>query len=383
MKKVLCIVLVCVLWALAMSGALAEEAVSPYDQQETIKIGCVYPLTGSKILQGDYTGMGANLAVKQINEAGGLLGKQVELVVEDEGDDQQTTINSYLKLATRDDISAIVHTSITAYVLASAPYVVQYQIPTLQMSSGEECTIAGEPYMWQTRMSDHYQGTLLARYAVTELGMQKPAIVYISNTFGQGWSAFAEEALREEFGIEPTGMFAYNDGEQQYTGIFTQALASGCDGLIVIADPATAMLITSQIHTMEIDLPMIGSAGFTNAFVIDADPEAAEGWYAVTDWTDKVDSPASQAYVEAFEAEYGVTPENMSVYGYDSINIIAEAIRIAGSADPAAIQEALFEVDIDGAMARLSPNEHRSFSSQLYVAKIESGTPNIVGVIDR
>lgn len=381
MKKI--IALFVAIMMLMLCTGFAEEAVSPYDQQETIKIGCVYPLTGSKILQGDYTGMGANLAVKQINEAGGLLGKKVELVVEDEGDDQQTTINSYLKLATRDDISAIVHTSITAYVLASAPYVIQYQIPTLQMSSGEACTIAGEPYMWQTRMSDHYQGTLLARYAVTELGMKNPAIVYISNTFGQGWSAFCEEALKEEFGIEPAGMFAYNDGEQQYTGIFTQALATGCDGLIVIADPATAMLITSQIHTMEIDLPMIGSAGFTNAFVIDADPEAAEGWYAVTDWTDKVDSPASQAYVEAFMAEYGQVPENMSVYGYDSVNAIAEAIRIAGSADPAAIQEALYQVDIEGAMARLTPNEHRSLSSQLYVAKIEDGSANIIGKIDR
>jgi len=381
MKRIIAILVAIMMFVFCIG--FAEEAVSPYDQQETIKIGCVYPLTGSKILQGDYTGMGANLAVKQINEAGGLLGKKVELDVEDEGDDQQTTINSYLKLATRDDISAIVHTSITAYVLASAPYVIQYQIPTLQMSSGEACTIAGEPYMWQTRMSDHYQGTLLARYAVTELGMKNPAIVYISNTFGQGWSSFCVEALKEEFGIEPAGMFAYNDGEQQYTGIFTQALATGCDGLIVIADPATAMLITSQIHTMEIDLPMIGSAGFTNAFVIDADPEAAEGWYAVTDWTDKVDSPASKAYVDAFIAEYGQVPENMSVYGYDSVNAIAEAIRIAGSADPAAIQEALFQVDFDGAMARLTPNEHRSLSSQLYVAKIEDGSANIIGAIDR
>ncbi len=378
MKKILAVVI-----ALTMVFALSSACFAGIDDQETIKIGCVYPLTGSKILQGDYTGMGANLAVKEINEAGGLLGKKVELVVEDEGDDQQTTLNSYLKLATRDDISAIVHTSITAYVLASAPYVVQYMIPTLQMSSGEACTVAGEPYMWQTRMSDHYQGTLLARYAVTELGMKKPAIVYISNTFGQGWSGFAEQALKEEFGIEPSGMFAFNDGEQQYAGIFTQALASGCDGLIVIADPATAMLITNQVHTMEIDLPKIGSAGFTNAFVIDADPEAAEGWYAVTDWTDKVDSEASKAYVEAFKAEYGVTPENMSIYGYDSVKLIAEAIRIAGSAEPAAIQEALYKVDIAGAMSREYPNENRSFSSQLYVAKIEDGSANIIGFIDR
>ena len=128
MKKIVAVVVI-----LTMVFALSSSCFAAIDDQETIKIGCVYPLTGSKILQGDYTGMGANLAVKEINEAGGLLGKKVELVVEDEGDDQQTTLNSYLKLATRDDISAIVHTSITAYVLASAPYVVQYQIPTLQI----------------------------------------------------------------------------------------------------------------------------------------------------------------------------------------------------------------------------------------------------------
>ena len=159
---------------------------STYDQAETIKLGVVCARTGSKTLQGDFIYQATTMAVDEINANGGILGKQVELIVEDEIETQQDAINAVNKLLSRGDISGFFGCMSSTNCIAVSPMVLEAKVPFMAGVSSYNLIKENNPYMWQARLTDDKTGVLFAKAAIEILGMENPAVLYITGSFGQG-----------------------------------------------------------------------------------------------------------------------------------------------------------------------------------------------------
>lgn len=332
----------------------SEEAVETADAEGgTIVFGVGATLTGNNALNGEYVKNGAQLAADQLNAEGGVLGKQVELVFADEGDDQQTAINACQKLLATENLSGFFAGLSSSYALAMIPYVNEAQIPFMVGGSSANVRAEQSEYTWQPRLLDVNSANVMAKAAVESLEMKNPAILYVNESFGISCYEGVEESLKEEYGIEPAIVISYNANETQFSNMLSQVLSSGADGLIAITTvPMDAATIMSQTADMGFDIPCLGSSGFSNSSARTTAGEKSNGWYCVTDYSPSCIHKSGIAFNDAYVAAYGEASDISAADSYDAIMLLAKAAEEAGSAEPAAINEALANISAyDGALS--------------------------------
>ena len=364
------------------ASSSGSDNVSPYDQAATIKFGMIAAKTGSVAVSGDYYIECARLAVKHINESGGLLGKQVELVEIDEGESQQDSVNAVLKLLARGDISAYYQGLISTNVVAVSELDREYKIPHITGGASLGVVEDNNPYQWHYRQTDDLSGPWYANTLVEMFGVKNPCIVHKTDTYGQGLADSAVASFKELYDITIEDIYTFNIGEKQFNPIVTQIAAGGNDCLMYFGDVNEGALLMKSVASMGLDIICIGSASVAHSTTIAAAEGAAEGWYSCADWSIEVDTPESKKFCEDYEKEFGRVP---TVSGpYDAFMIVAEAIRMAGSADPAAINEQLGNIkDYPGVTSLMSPNEHHSMAVSRYLTKNTEGIPKIMAIINR
>lgn len=377
--KTLALVLVTsLLLAVAATGALA----SAYDGEDTIKIGGAYQLSGVNVFQGDIVREGAMLAIEELNAKGGVLGRQLELVEEDAGETTQDTVTATTKLLERKDVSMILGCLSSSYNIAVSEVIREYQVPLFAMGSSANVWKENNEYIWQIRVTDNYGAKVMTKAAVETLGMQKPALFYCTNSFGQGIADGVKEALKADYQLEPATEVTFAVGETNFSALLTQLLASDCDGIISVSDGDESSLIMKQVYSMGVDLPCMGSAAYGTIMNMEnAGLDAAEGWYTVSDWSAELESDRSKEFLSAWANKYGdKQPLQQNLYSYDAVYLFADAVERAGSADPVAVNAALAEVkDYEGAMSLYTPDENRSFATtQLLCVNQPDGSVAIV-----
>lgn len=362
-------------------GGVSTE--SPYDQRDTVRVGLVCSRTGNKKVNGDFIFEAATLAVEEINAAGGVLGKQVELVVEDEMETQQDAINAVNRLLSNGDITALAGCVVSTNAIAVSPSIAQYQVPMLAMGSSYHIVEEENPFMWQTRVTDDKVGELFADAAVNFLGMKNPAILNSTDSFGQGLADSTMAAL-EKMGIEPAIVVKFNVGEKQFVPFLTQIVNSGADG--VIASASESALIMTQVYDMGLmeDLTFIGSGGFIGSWGRATAGEAANGWYGCNDWADNVQREEGIRFTEAYKERWGRDIVDMvAAASYDSIHLICEAIEIAGTADPIKVNDALGQIkDHPGALCTQTAQESHSFGTQYLLVQTRDGAATAIDTLD-
>ena len=340
----------------------AEEAPAA-EAAEPIIFGVGATLTGNNALNGEYVKNGAQLAADQINANGGLLGRPVELIVADEGEDQQTAINACQKILATENLSGMFGGLSSSYAMAMLPYVADAQIPF--MVGGSSAAVRDEQceFAWQPRLLDVYSAQVMAKAYVETLGLSNPAILYVNESFGISCYEGVEKNLKEKYDIEPAIVISYNANETQFSNMLSQILASGADGLIAITTvPMDAATIMSQTSDMGFDIPCIGSSGFSNYSARTTAAEKSNGWYCVTDFSPNSVHASGIAFNEAYEAAYGAASDISAAAAYDAIMILGLAVEAAGSAEPDAINAELETVGgYDGALSegmKCDPETH-------------------------
>jgi branched-chain amino acid transport system substrate-binding protein len=312
------------------------------------------------------------MAVARFNREGGILGRKVELIEVDEAGaagGQQDSVNATIKLLSRGDISIFYQGANSTNAIAVSPTVREYKIP--HMAGGSSIGIYEEnnPWVWQVRMIDDQQAYMLTKAAIDIVGMKNPAILYITSTFGQGLERQIVAEL-EKRGITPAGIFSYSESEKQFAPLIAQVMASGCDGLIGIAEFAEAALIEQEMEDRGI--PCVGCNNFITVNNMALAGDAALGWYSIADWTTEVDTPESKAFVKEYMETWEREPDMTSAIAYDCFLLMRKAIEIAGSADPVKINEALATIkDFPGVSSKLAVDERRNFGSAQYLVVVE------------
>ena len=354
----------------------------------TVKIGLVTAVTGSNSLVGEEATEAANLAISEINAAGGVNGQQLELVITDEVDNLEMSVLATQELLSNDGVSAIVGSMYSAYCIAAMPSVAEVGMPYLSMGGSVGVSEEQNPYTWQVRPLDSALGVILADFAVNTLGCSKPAIMHSTQ------STFASEAEHliaafEDNGVEITdaNVFAFPEEESNYSPYISQVMAGDFDCLIALANQAPAAVICQQVQAAGLTsdmMPLIGSASFCSSVCLSNAGEAANGWYSVTDWIPGGYNETGAAFEEAYlEANPHRTSSDLaSACVYDGIYVIAEAMRLAGTnTDREAINEAMKEIDFEGCISDFSYYDDHSFANTMNVTQNVDGVVTAVDVI--
>lgn len=327
--------------ALAVLGLLSAPSLA----EEPIKIGALYNVTGGMSSLDGPSLRGAELAAKQINADGGLLGRPIEIIAIDTRTDQQETAKAAQRVLS-DDIVAGIGMSDTTFVMAAAPLFQEESIPfvTSGATHPELPAWVGD-HMFMTPFGDDDQSYAIADYAYDTLGMRNVAVwTDQSMDFTKALSKFFIERFEERGGtisLQDSFMIGDTDFSAQIARL--KDMDPAPDAVFISAIPTEAGLSVKQIREAGMSLPIVSGDGFdTDLVSTTPGPELANDVYFSTHTYRADDRPEVLAFVKAYKEEYGVDPENaFAPLGYDALMLVANAIERAGSAEPGDIRDAL------------------------------------------
>lgn len=330
------IIAICVASALMMGSALAQDA---------IKIGALYNLTGGMSSLDGPSLKGAQLAVKQINAGGGLLGKQIELIAPDGKTDQQETAKAAQRVLSEGVIAGIGQSD-TTFVMAGAPLFQEKGIPfvTSGATHPELPQWVGN-FMFMTPFGDDDQSFAIADYTFDKLKVKRVA-VWTDNSmdFTKALSKFFIQRFKERGG-EVVGEDAFMMGDTNFSAQIARLAAFDPkpDAVFISAIPSEAGLSVKQIREQGIKMPIVSGDGFDTELVASVPgPELANDVYFSTHTYRGDDRPEVTKFIADYKAEYGIDPENaFAPLGYDALMLVADAVKRANSAEPAKIRDAL------------------------------------------
>src|SRR5512140_242955 len=313
-------------------------------QSATIKIGMCAPVTGPAAEAGRYAQIGARLALDAVNKAGGVLGKQVELIVEDDQTTNPGIVLAFSKLASQTDIVAFLGSIRSTQVHAMAPDVLKVGKPVMIGGTDPTLTHMGNQWLFRCRPNDSYSGAVIAEYGVKALGKKKWAVLHSTDAFGTAGGKALADALGKLPGASVALDQGYANQSQDFTPVVLAIKQSGAD---VIGSYFTFEndlgVFARQLRQLGVTAPWVGSPSITNVSALKLAGPALYGTFGVADYAED-SSPASKAYGKAYREVAKVAPDNQSSWTYDAMTILCMAINKAGKTDPRAIRAAILAV---------------------------------------
>ncbi len=322
--------------------------------QDTIKIGVTQPLTGAFAASGNYVTQGAKIAEEQINQAGGVLGRKIQLIVEDNKSNPTEAVATAEKLIVKDKVPVIMGAWSSTLTLAVMPKLVEYGVPMLvETSSSGKITTAGNPWIFRISPTSEMEAKAFAPL-VKRLGIKKADFLSTNNDFGLGAAQEFAEMLKAE-GVQIGVRETMDPKATDFSAQLAKIKASGADTLFVTTAVEQITLILKQAKEHQLQARIITTGGSNSPDqLIQQAGDAADGSMHVVFFTpwfpDAVKNPevAKKFMAEWNARKYNVGGLTEGFRGYDGIMTIAAAINAAGKADPAAIQTALWGVKVKG-----------------------------------
>jgi len=330
------------LQALLTTLLLATPPLPTY-AADSIKIGMVVPLTGAIADAGRYGLQGAKLAVEEINAAGGVLGRQLELIVEDDQTLNPTTVLAFTKLADNKDIVAFLGPTRSTQIQAIAPSVQQAARPVMIGGTDPTLTKSGNPWLFRFRPNDTYTARAMAEFGSEKLGKQKWAIVHATDAFGTNAKSLFTAALKAR-GITPVMTEGQPNSSPDYTAVALAVKQSGADILatFITFEPDVA-IFARQLRQLGVNVVWLGSPSITTTTARKLAGAALYGTYAVADFHSDANAEA-KAFAEKYAGLYKTTPDFFASWPYDAVHVLAKAITAAGGTAPETIRQALLAI---------------------------------------
>jgi len=340
----------------ALAGCSSSEGTSSEggnssssESSDVIKIGANLELSGSVATYGASIADGATLAVEEINAAGGIDGKQIELVKVDNKSENAEATNAAIKLATQDKVTAMIAPATSGNVLATAQIANQYKIPTVAAAATAPNVTVNEggtmnDFVFRTCFIDPFQGVVAANFATNEIGAKNVAI-YADNAsdYAKGLAAAFKEQI-EANGGTVVAEEAYVADDTDFKSTLTRIKSANPDFVFIPGYYEEVGLIVKQARELGIEAPLMGADGWDSPTLVDlAGKDALNNTFITNHYSSQDPEETIQGFVEAFDKEFGEAPNAFHALGYDTVYFIKDAIERAGSTDGEAIQKALAE----------------------------------------
>ncbi len=347
--------------------------------QETIKIGLIQPLTGSVAYNGTTDVNGSKLAVEERNAKGGVLGKQVELVIEDGACQPAKSVNAAEKLIQRDKVVALSGAFCSSATAAVMPVAENYKIPLVTgVSSNAELTEKGNKWFFRATETDALLAQSFAKILFDQLKLRKVAYIGVNDDWGRGGVEQFEKQMKA-LGATTVMKEYFDHGTTDFYTILTKLRSAGADGVFVAAETQDGSIFVKQKAEFGLDLRIFGVGSWATADFIRLTGEAGEGIYAAVPYAATMTTPKNKAFVQAYEAKYKEMPGKYGAAGYNALNILMDAIERAGGTDAAKIREALAKTDYEGPNGRFRfDDKGQAYGFSIVLVQLRKGVPEVV-----
>jgi len=358
-----------VLFLSACNGT--TDTAPPADE---IVIGEYGSLTGSTATFGTSTKNGIDIAVDEINNAGGILGKKVRVIVEDDqglSAEAQTVVT---KLITKDKVVAVLGEVASSNSIAAAPVAQQAGIPMISPSSTNPDVTKKGDYIFRVCFLDPFQGYVMAKFTANTLKLTKIAIFReISSDYSVGLAnAFIENF--KKMGGTIVADESYNKGDTDFNAQLTSLKAKNPQGVFVPGYYTEVGLIARQAKKQGLTVPLIGGDGWDSPKLIEVGGKDLDGSFFSNHYAVEDPSPAAQKFLAAYKERFKSTPDALAGLGYDSAMVLFEAIKRAGSTEGMKIRDAIAQTKGHaGVTGTITLNAERNADKPAVVIEIKEG----------
>ena len=341
--------------------------------QEEIVIGEYASLTGGSASFGQSSHKGTALAIEEINAAGGILGKKLKLVTEDDQSLAGQPATIARKLISQDKAVAVLGEVASSKSLEAAPICQQSKIPMISpASTNPKVTEVGD-YIFRVCFIDPFQGTVMSKFAQSK-GWKNVAVltdvkqdysVGLAEFFIKDFTASGGKIVKEQ---------KYSSGDKDFKPQLTSIKAANPDAIFVPGYYAEVSLIAKQARLLGIKAPLLGGDGWVGDSLLKVAGNALDGSFFSCHFSADDKSPKVQEFVTNFKAKYGHVPDDMAALGYDSAKILADAIKRAGGTEPEKLRDAIAATkDHDGITGKITLNAQRNADKPAVILTIGDG----------
>lgn len=347
-----------------------------------IVVGLYGDLSGQTSSFGQSTRNGAQMAVEEINAAGGINGRQVKLLVEDDQGQPAQAATVVTKLINQDKVHAVLGEVASTNSLAAAPVAQNAKIPMITPSSTNPKVTEVGDYIFRVCFIDPFQGAVMAKFAANTLKAKTAAVLGDFNSdYSKGMTQFFEEEFNKDGGrviMKQT----YTQTDPDFKAQLTSIRNSNPDVIFVPGYYGQVGVIAKQARELGIQKPLLGGDGWDAPQLWELGGEALSNSYISNHYSIDDPSPAIQKFVSAYRARYNnLAPDAIAALGYDAMNVLADAIKRAGATDATKLRDAIAQTKgFPGVTGNITLNEKRNAVKPAVVLKLDAASRKFVYV---
>jgi branched-chain amino acid transport system substrate-binding protein len=367
--------------AFFLSLALAQPLLA---QTQPVKIVGLVELSGTGATSGTNFNDGVKLAVKEINAAGGILGRKVEYTSSDT--QSQPQIAKALAMKAKDEGAYVVMGPVfSGSILVSMAETRRAEIPNFTGGEAAAITQQGNPYIFRTAFTQTTSMPKVARYLNDSLKAKTVAIIYTNNDFGKGGRDVFTKAL-EPHGIKVVADISTDPGQVDFSGAVLKAKQANADVLFVYTNEEEAARALRELRKQGYDKPILGETVLTSQKVIELAGEAANGAVAHVGLTADAPDPGIRAFAEKFQKEYNYKPDHNGLKGYSGMYIVKAVTEKVGKFDPKAFADAMHGIrlsvkDYPGILMDVSFDKNGDLDRASFMTKIANGKQEVIATL--
>lgn len=298
-----------------------------YEQREPLRIGAVLPLTGDAAAWGQQGRWGIELAVREINSAGGIQGRRLEVILEDGQALPRVALGAISKLISVNRVPAVIGDIVSATTLAMAPIAEEKQVVLIAPTASAPAISQAGEFIFRVWPTDHLEGSELAKW-VSAKGYSRVFVLYISTDYGLGLAKVFQQAFQARGG-RVLSMQGYAQDETDFRPYLARIKAEKPDGVYLVSYYKDAALALRQAKEIGLTVQFFGATAVESPDLIKLAGTAAEGliYPTIVDFDPARPNPVQRAFIEKFRSAYGADPDWASSHAYDALLVIAEAMR--------------------------------------------------------
>jgi branched-chain amino acid transport system substrate-binding protein len=363
------------LLTLLASVALALSLPNGLAAADPVKVGEFACLTGKDATFGQSQHKGILLALEELNAAGGVLGRPIELITEDNQSKPGESATIAKKLLSRDKVVAILGEVTSGRSLEVAPLAQGAKIPMIATGATNPKVTQTGNYIFRVCFIDDFQGTVMAKFALTDLKVKKVAtLTSVSSAYSVGLAKYFKETFVAGGGTVAAEQ-KFNEGDKDFRAQLTAIKASGAEAVFVPGYYQEAALIARQARNLGLTLPLFGGDGWESEQLLKIGGEALNNSYYSTHFTPENKEPSVAEFVKKFRARWdGETPDAYAALGYDALYILVDSIKRAGGTDGAKLREAIATTkNFSGASGTTTIDKDRNASKPATIIAVTDG----------
>ena len=382
MKKLVTGSIVLLLSISLITGCSTKGANGGSAGEDVIKIGANLELTGGQASFGDSALKGIKLAAKEINDSGGVLGKQLVIVEADNASKSEESTRAAQKLISNDKVAAIIGATTSTNTLGAVPVAMEKKVPLISSSATNPKVTVDErsnevnDWVFRACFIDPFQGEVMANFAFNNLNA-KTAVIYTdtSSDYSKGLQKYFKETFLASGG-QIVGEESYQQKDSDFKAVLTRIKSQNPDVIYLPGYYEEVGKIIKQARELGITAPFLGGDGWDSPQLVEiAGKDALNDTYMSNHYSSEDDAPEIKKFVEAFKAaNNNEVPDSMAVLGYDALYMVADGLKRAGSAEPEKLKEALAATkDLQLATGKITINESHDPVKSAAVLKFVDG----------